>query len=143
MASSSAGDLFNYVRWEYSRRAQFIFPDDPMTETSPASQPPLTPVAFEILLCLSTGEKHGYAILREIEDRTDGRLGLHAGSLYRAMARLVDEELLTSAEGPAGEEVDGRRRYYAITARGRRSARAEAERLTRQLEVARSAQLFG
>lgn len=114
-----------------------------MTQKNPADHLPLTPVAFEILLCLSTGEKHGYAILREIEDRTEGRLGLHAGSLYRAMARLVDEGLLSSAEGPTEEEVDGRRRYYAITAEGRQVARAEAARLTRQLEVARTAHLLG
>ncbi len=103
---------------------------------------PLTPVAFEILLCLSTGEKHGYAILREIEERTGGRLGLHAGSLYRAMARLVDEGLLRTVEAPE-RESDRRRRYYAVTALGREVARAEALRLHAQLEAARIADLLG
>lgn len=103
---------------------------------------PLTPVAFEILLCLSTGEKHGYAILREIEGRTGGRLGLHAGSLYRAMARLVDEGLLQTVEAPE-QESDRRRRYYAVTALGREVARAEALRLHAQLEAARIADLLG
>lgn len=103
---------------------------------------PLTPVAFEILLCLATGEKHGYAILREIERRTEGRLGLHAGSLYRAMARLVEEGLLVTVDAPA-DELDRRRRYYAVTVLGREVARAEALRLRTQLEAARGAELLG
>ena len=109
--------------------------------SKPLSHLPLTPVAFEILLCLSTGEKHGYAILREIEERTEGRLGLHAGSLYRAMARLVDEGLLRTV-APPSEEADARRRYYAVTDLGREVARAEALRLRTQLEVARGAELL-
>lgn len=102
---------------------------------------PLTPVAFEILLCLSTGEKHGYAILREIEERTEGRLELHAGSLYRAMARLVDAGLLETVPAPS-DDADRRRRYYAVTGRGREVARAEAMRLRIQLEAARTADLL-
>ena len=107
-----------------------------------ASHLPLTPVAFEILLCLAKGEKHGYAILREIEQRTEGRLGLHAGSLYRAMARLVDEGLLVTVDAPE-DELDRRRRYYAVTDLGRDVARAEALRLRTQLEAARGAELLG
>ena len=109
---------------------------------SAADHIPLTPVAFEILLCLSTGEKHGYAILREIESRTEGRLGLYAGSLYRAMGRLVDEGLLQTV-APPGTETDVRRRYYGVTRLGREVARAEAERLRAQLEAARVAELLG
>jgi DNA-binding PadR family transcriptional regulator len=110
--------------------------------TEPEAQPtpddflPLTPVAFEILLALGNESRHGYAIMQEVEARTGGRLSLHAGTLYRALGRLVDEGLLEELEPPAAD--DERRRYYGITPLGRRVASAEAERLTAQLEVARA-----
>ncbi len=102
---------------------------------------PLTPVAFEILLALGDGMRHGYAIMRDVEDRTVGR-SLHPGTLYRALGRLVDEGLLEELD-PPGDEEDERRRYYAMTPFGRRVASAEAERLTAQLEVARTRSFFG
>ena len=103
---------------------------------------PLTPVAFEILLALGDGQRHGYAIMREVEERTSGRWSLHPGTLYRALARLVNEGLLEELEGPA-DDGDDRRRYYGMTSLGRRVAEAEAERLTAQLEVARTRKFFG
>jgi len=117
-----------------------------LTESSASPAPgdflPLTPVAFEILLALGDEERHGYAIMKEVEARTEGRLSLHAGTLYRALGRLVDEELLKELDPPAGDE-DERRRYYGITELGRRVASAEAERLTAQLEVARARKFLG
>lgn len=100
---------------------------------------PLTPVAFEILLALAAGALHGYAILRNVETRTEGRMALHAGTLYRALARLTDDGLLRESEeadddGPA----DARRRYYRLTPLGRRVALAEAARLERQVVDARA-----
>ena len=103
---------------------------------------PLTPVAFEVLLALGDGTRHGYAIMREVEGRTDGRWSLHPGTLYRALGRLVDEGLLEELDPPADED-DQRRRYYGMTRLGRRVASAEAERLTSQLEVARTRKFFG
>lgn len=99
---------------------------------------PPTPVVFEILLSLVDGEKHGYAILQEIGRRTDGRLTPHAGTLYRALSRLVDDGLLVETEGPEVTE-DGRRRYYAITPAGLDVARSEADRLELQVRAARAA----
>jgi len=97
---------------------------------------PLTPVVFEILLSMVSGEKHGYAILQDVEHRTDGRVTLHAGTLYRALSRLVEDELLVETRGPEIED-DERRRYYRITPAGAEVARLEADRLERQVRAAR------
>lgn len=101
---------------------------------------PLTSVAFEILLALADGEQHGYRIMQEVNAR-GGAATLHAGTLYRALARLLEQELIEElAERPA--EDDERRRYYQLTERGILVARAELERLARQVENARSRRLL-
>lgn len=99
---------------------------------------PLTPVAFEILLALANGEQHGYRIMQDVEARTGGRITLHAGTLYRALARLLEHELIEElSERPDPASTDGRRRYYRLTARGLAVARAEAARLADQVAAAR------
>ena len=65
-----------------------------MDKFRPESFLPLTPVAFEILLALADGERHGYSILQEVETRSGGSVSLHAGTLYRALARLLESELI-------------------------------------------------
>jgi DNA-binding PadR family transcriptional regulator len=95
---------------------------------------PLTPVAFEILLALADGEQHGYSVMREVERRSLGTVVLHPGTLYRALARLLESGLI--------EELDERRRYYQLTATGIAVARAEAERLAGQLAAARQRKLL-
>jgi DNA-binding PadR family transcriptional regulator len=113
-----------------------------MTPRTPTDDPhshlPLTAVAFEILLSLSEGEQHGYAILRSVEGRTDGGTTLHAGTLYRALARLVDTGLIEELEERPDPGTDERRRYYALTGLGRRVAAAEARRLESQVGAARA-----
>jgi DNA-binding PadR family transcriptional regulator len=104
---------------------------------------PLTPVAFEILLSLTAGERHGYAIMQEVEARTNGGMSLHAGTLYRALARLVEAELLEELQESDPEGGDERRRYYRITALGRAVATAEARRLESQVGAARLQGLLG
>src|SRR5258705_9597077 len=80
---------------------------------------PLTQVAFEILLALADGQRHGYSILQEVEARTGGAVSLHAGTLYRALARLLEADLIEElAERPEREKDDERRRYYRLTSRG-------------------------
>lgn len=104
---------------------------------------PLTPIAFEILLTLARGARHGYAIMLDIDERTGGAMKAHAGTLYRAVARMVDAELVEELAGaPAGVEDDARRRYYALTPLGRAVAAAEAARLEDRVAVARAARLL-
>ncbi len=100
---------------------------------------PLTPLSFEILLALLDGERHGYAILQALESRLSPTLPLRTGTLYRALSRLLDEGLI---EPSGADATDERRRYYRITARGRKIARAEAERLSDQVAAARRHRLL-
>ena len=102
---------------------------------------PLTPVAFEILLALADGERHGYSILQEVETRSGGAVSLHAGTLYRALARLLESHLIEELDSPSRDD-DERRRYYRLTARGIAVARAEVGRLEGQLAAARTRRLL-
>jgi DNA-binding PadR family transcriptional regulator len=105
----------------------------------PASFLPLTPASFQILVALADGEKHGYAILKEIARRTEGRVRLRAGTLYTALARLVDEGLVEeSRERPDPALDDERRRYYRLSQRGRDVVLSEAERLSEALRHVRA-----
>jgi len=106
---------------------------------SPESFLPLTPVAFEILLALAEGERHGYEVMIEIERRSGGRISPNPGTLYRALDRLVREGLLTSALGSVGGES---RRVFSLSPLGRAVAAAEAARLSDQVVAARSVRLF-
>ncbi len=104
---------------------------------------PLTPVSFEILLALAGGEQHGYAVMLDVERRTNGSVGLHAGSLYRALNRLLEAGLIEELEErPDRAHDDERRRYYRLTRRGLEVARAEARRLEAQVEAARQRRLL-
>jgi len=99
---------------------------------------PLTPVAFEILLALADGEQHGYRIMQEVNARSGGAVTLHAGTLYRTLARLLEQSLIEELAGRP-EEDDERRRYYRLTPFGRAVARAEVARLERMTALARRA----
>ena len=105
---------------------------------------PLTPIAFDILLALADGERHGYSILQDIEARAGGGAAqLHAGTLYRALARLLESELIEESDPPADADTDDeRRRYYRLTPRGVAVARAEVRRLEGQLAAARATRLL-
>ena len=97
---------------------------------------PLTPVALEIMLALAGGDRHGYDIMQEVERRSSGGIALHPGTLYRALARLLDERLIDELDERPGDG-DARRRYYRLTPLGRDVARAEIERLAGQVSAAR------
>ncbi len=113
--------------------------DDAMRE----SQEPLTPALFHVLLALADGEKHGYAILKEVALRTDGKVRLSAGTLYGIIKRLNEEGWIAeSSNRPAAGLDDERRRYYRLTEDGRRVAVIEARRLEELLGMARSKKLF-
>lgn len=113
------------------------------TTGDPADHLPLTPVAFEILLSLTEGERHGYAIMRAVHERTGGASVLHAGTLYRALARFVEAGLLEELDERPEPGSDERRRYYRLTPLGRRVAAAEARRLESQVGAARAHGLLG
>lgn len=105
---------------------------------------PLTPAMFHVLLALADGEKHGYAILKEVAQRTDGRVRLSAGTLYGIIHRLLAEDLIVEVdERPDPALDDERRRYYSLTDFGRKVAVAEAQRLEEMLAMARSKRLLG
>ena len=117
--------------------------DMPPVAKSPDAHLPLRPVEFEILLTLASGERHGYAILQEIAERSDGALQLETGTMYRALRRLVETGLVRPASHKTTREADDeRRRYYAITALGARVATAEADRMARLVATARLARLL-
>src|SRR5277367_4431834 len=104
---------------------------------------PMTPAMFHVLIALADGEKHGYAILKEVARRTEDKVRLSAGTLYGNLARLESAGLI--AESTRRPEVtldDERRRYYLLTAFGREVAVAEAERMEEALLQARAKKLF-
>ena len=98
-----------------------------MTASSPAHFLPLKPDVFEILLALSHGELHGYAILKELEERS---VPVAASLLYRKLRRLMQDDLVAEVRRRVVHpEDDQRRRYYRLTAAGRAVVRAEAARI--------------
>lgn len=100
---------------------------------------PLTPAMFQVLVALADGEKHGYAIIKEVARRTEGKVRLLPGTLYTLIKRCVAEGLiLESSERPGPDLDDERRRYYKLTDRGRTVAVAEADRLEETLLQARA-----
>lgn len=113
------------------------------TQPSPESFLPLTPAAFHILLALADGEKHGYGIMQEVEVISDGQIKLGPGSLYGTIKRmLADGWIEDSDERPDPSLDDERRRYYRLTDLGGRVVRAEAARLARLVDAARSKRLI-
>ena len=100
-------------------------------------QLPLPVPVFHMLLALSEGERHGYALKREILRRTNGKLNLAAGALYGSISRMLERGLIEeSEERPDLHLDDERRRYYRITPLGRRVAQAEAVRMRQLVRLA-------
>lgn len=107
----------------------------------PAHQP-LTPAVFHVLLALADGDKHGYAIIKEIARRTDGSVRLSAGTLYALIRRAeADGLIIETDDRPDIALDDERRRYYRLTPLGRGVAAAEIERLESIVEMARAKKL--
>lgn len=99
---------------------------------------PLPPATFHILMSLAEEERHGYAIIKDVEASTEGELRLSPGTLYRSIQRMLDEGLIVeSNRRPARALDDERRRYYRITQLGLASARTEMRRLTQLVRLGR------
>ena len=100
----------------------------------------MPPATFHILLALAEEDRHGYAIIQDVEVRTGGELKLSAGTLYRSIQRMLEQGLIVETrDRPAPEDDDERRRYYRITADGTTAAKAEARRLGQLVKMARAA----
>jgi DNA-binding PadR family transcriptional regulator len=100
---------------------------------------PLPPATFHILLSLAVEDRHGYAIIQDVATRTGGAVKLSAGTLYRSIQRMLEQDLLEELRTrPAPEDDDERRRYYRITPFGEAVARAEARRLASLVKLARA-----
>ena len=113
------------------------------TATAPESFLPLHRDTFHILVSLADRDRHGYAVMQDVRERTDGALRLSPSSLYAAIRRLLDQELIEElAERPDPAQDDERRRYYRLTRLGRAVAMAEARRLDRLLRDARATGLL-
>ncbi len=111
-----------------------------MGRFDPSTYLPLTPAMFQVLVALADGEKHGYAVIKDVSRRTDGKVRLRAGTLYTVIRRFVDDGLIQeSAVRPDPALDDERRRYYRLTDRGRAVAVAEARRMADTLAQARAA----
>lgn len=102
---------------------------------------PLTVPVFQILLSLADQDLHGYAIIQDIQRRTDGEVGLTASTLYAALKRLLDAGLVDEVAVRARSDDDARRRYYRLRPAGLDVARAEAARLERAVAMARQKRL--
>jgi DNA-binding PadR family transcriptional regulator len=98
---------------------------------------PLPPATFHILLALTDQDRHGYAIIQDVETRTRGELRLSAGTLYRSIARMVAQGLITEVAKRRVVLDDARRRYYRLTPFGTACARAEMRRLSDLVRLAR------
>jgi DNA-binding PadR family transcriptional regulator len=105
---------------------------------SPDALLPLPPATFHILLALADEERHGYAILQDVETRTGGELRLSAGTLYRSIARMVEQGLIGEVTRRRAVSEDERRRYYRLTPFGTAVARAEMRRLAQLVRLARA-----
>ena len=99
---------------------------------------PLPPATFHILLALIDEERHGYAVIQDVEARTQGELRLSAGTLYRSIARMVEQGLIVEVARRRPVDDDQRRRYYRLTPFGITVARAEMRRLSELVRLARA-----
>ena len=108
-----------------------------------AVEPPLTPAAFHVMVAIAAGSNHGYAVMRYVEDASEGAVRLGPGTLYRTIGRLLADGLVEEWDGGDPEAPhDARRRHYRLTDDGRRAAAAEAAQLERMVEAARRAGLL-
>ena len=111
--------------------------DTTQTFPTPDSFLPHTPELINILLALADGEKHGYAIMLEVETNTLGAVKMGPGTLYGSIKRMLEAGLIgESDERPDPDLDDQRRRYYALSGLGRRILHAEAQRLAAQAALA-------
>lgn len=124
--------LFTIVDYRYTG---IVMPKLPLN--------PLPTAAFHILLSLVDEDLHGYEIMRRVEAQTDGRMRMGPGTLYSSVQALLDAGFIAEVASRGDDDgADGRRRYYRLTAAGRKAAREEAERLADTLRLARAKRIL-
>ena len=112
-----------------------------MTIANP--NPPLTPAVFHILLALSSGERHGYGIMKQVEADSQGNVSMGAGTLYGSLKRMLDAGLVKESDKCVDPEMDDERRiYYQITGVGEKALAAELDRYKRIVTLAQEKKLF-
>ena len=117
--------------------------ENTQTDATVEARLPLTPAVFHILLALADGERHGYAIMREVAAQTDGQMRLGPGTLYGSIRRMLADGVIEESDTRPDPAVDDeRRRYYRLTDFGLRVTRAEAQRLAQLLQIAQSKHLL-
>lgn len=104
------------------------------------AQEPLTPAVLHILLVLSQGSTHGYAIMQAIDDFTNGRVPMGPGTLYGSIKRMLAANLICEVDAPS--EADSRRKYYALTDEGERALGEELHHLSRIVTYAQAKKLL-
>lgn len=127
-----------YIDLRYSIRFEMV-----KNQTDPEALLPLRPSVFHILLALSDGDLHGYGIMQEVAEHTDGQIKLGPGTLYGAIKRLLSERLIVEVdERPDPELDDERRRYYRLTDFGQKVLKAEVQRISKMVSVAQRKRLI-
>jgi DNA-binding PadR family transcriptional regulator len=116
-----------------------------MAQPDPSDFLPLTAMQFHIMAALAREPRHGYGVMQEVEARSDGTVKIGAGTLYTALKRMLEDELVRELDAPPrrADASDGRRRYYTLTALGLSVLRADARRLEGLVKYARAEQLLG
>jgi DNA-binding PadR family transcriptional regulator len=113
-------------------------------EIDPEDRLPLTPAVFHILLALTDGERHGYAIMQEVAETTNSRVKMGPGTLYGTIKRLLEAGLIEESDRRPDAKIDDeRRRYYRLTGVGQRVVEAEAHRYNEMAKLARRKRLLG
>jgi DNA-binding PadR family transcriptional regulator len=131
------GFCFNSFLDRYIRRGYIL----PMATTNPTT--PLTPAVFHILLALSSGERHGYGIMKQVEADSQGKVSMGPGTLYGSLKRMLDAGLVKESDKRVDPEMDDERRiYYQITGVGAQALAAELERYQRIVIIAHQRKLF-
>lgn len=104
---------------------------------------PLTPAVFQILLALSSGERHGYGIMKQVEVDTQGRVSMGNGTLYGSLKRMLDARLVEESDKRVDSAMDDKRRiYYRITDLGAKALAVELERYRRIVNLAQERKLY-
>jgi DNA-binding PadR family transcriptional regulator len=107
------------------------------------STPPLTPAVFHILLALSSGERHGYGIMKQVEADSQGKVTMGPGTLYGSLKRMLDAGLVRESDKRVDPEMDDERRiYYQITGAGAEALAAELDRYQRIVTIAQQRKLY-